>query len=63
MKKVNTMSVKHSKKSVAQESTELEAQIDEIARDNPDLSRELIEGILEGKKDIAEGRVSPYKFG
>ncbi len=57
------MSEKHSKKSVEQEDVDLEAQIDEIARDNPDLSRELIEGILEGKKDLAEGRVSPYKFG
>ena len=56
------MTKKHSKKSVEQEAAELEAQIDEIARDNPDLSRELIEGILEGKKDLAEGRVTPYKF-
>ena len=57
------MSVKLAEKPVEQEATELEAQIDEIARDNPDLSRELIEGILEGKKDLAEGRVTPYKFG
>ena len=57
------MSVKLAEKPIEQEAAELEAQIDEIARDNPDLSRELIEGILEGKKDLAEGRVTPYKFG
>ena len=55
------MTKKHSKKSVAQEAAELEAQIDEIARDNPDLSRELIKGILQSKKDIAEGRVTSYE--
>ena len=61
MKKVNTMSVKHSKKPVEQEDVDLEAQIDEIARDNPDLPRDFIRGILEAKKDVAEGRFISYE--
>ena len=55
------MTKKHSKKPVEQEVVDLESQIDEIARDNPDLSRELIKGILQSKKDIAEGRFTSYK--
>ena len=57
------MTKKHSKKPVEQEVVDLESQIDEIARDNPDLSRELIKGILQSKKDIAEGRFTSYKVG
>ena len=57
------MSTKLAEKPVEQEALDQEALIDEIARDNPDLSRELIKGILQSKKDIAEGRVTSYEVG
>ena len=50
------MTKKHSKRSVEQE-----ALIDRIAKDNPDLPRDFIRGILEAKKDIAEGRFTSYE--
>ena len=50
------MSAKLAKKPVEQE-----PDIDQIARDNPDLPREFIVGILEGKKDLAEGRFTSYE--
>ena len=55
------MTKKHSKKPVEQESLEQEALIDRIAKDNPDLPRDFIKGILEGKKDLAEGRFTSYE--
>ena len=55
------MTKKHSKKSVAQEAAELEALIDRIVKDNPDLPRDFIRGILEAKKDVAEGRFISYE--
>ena len=48
-------------KKFAEKPIEQEPDIDQIARDNPDLSREFIEGILEGKKDLAEGRFISYE--
>ena len=56
------MTKKPTKKSVEQESLEQEALIDRIAKDNPDLSRDFIKGILEGKKDLAEGRFTSYEI-
>ena len=50
------MTKKHSKKSVEQE-----PDIDQIARDNPDLPREFIVGMMEAKKDVAEGRFISYE--
>ena len=50
------MSTKLAKKPVAQE-----PDIEQIARDNPDLHHEFIIGILEGKKDLAEGRFISYE--
>ena len=55
------MTKKPAKKSVEQESAELETLIDRIAKDNPDLPRDFIRGILEGKKDLAEGRFTSYE--
>ena len=55
------MSKKFAEKPIEQEALDQEALIDEIARDNPDLSRELIKGILQSKKDIAEGRFISYE--
>ena len=55
------MTKKPTKKSVEQESLDQEALIDRIAKDNPDLSRDFIRGILEGKKDLAEGRFTSYE--
>ena len=50
------MSVKLAKKPVEQE-----PDIDQIARDNPDLPREFIVGMMEAKKDVAEGRFTSYE--
>ena len=55
------MTKKHSKKSVTQESLDQEALIDRIAKDNPDLPRDFIRGILQSKKDVAEGRFISYE--
>ena len=55
------MSAKLAKKPVAQEDVEQEALIDRIVKDNPDLPRDFIRGILEGKKDLAEGRFISYE--
>ena len=50
------MAVKLAKKPVVQE-----PDIDQIARDNPDLPRDFIEGMMEAKKDVAEGRFISYE--
>ena len=55
------MSTKLAEKPVEQEVLDQEALIDEIAKDNPDLSHDFIRGILEAKKDLAEGRFTSYE--
>ena len=38
------------------------AMIGQISEDNPDLTYDMIRGILQGMADVEEGRVKPYTF-
>ncbi len=38
------------------------ARIGQISEENPDLTHDMIRGILQGIVDVEEGRVKPYIF-
>ena len=57
------MSAKRSKKPVVQCPDRKLPDIEQLVKDHPELTREFLEDILQAEKDIAEGNVTPYKFG
>ena len=57
------MSVKHSKKSVEQWSDRKLPDIEQLVKDYPELTREFLEDIIDAERSIAEGDLTPYKFG
>ena len=57
------MSTKTCRKTCCTRTAHAVADVEQLVKEHPELTREFIEDIIDAERAIAEGRTIPYKFG